>query len=71
MLSLAGMVFKPRTVQGSGTGTVSDLRAVVALAQSGKLRPIPLTILPKDAANSALQMLENGQVRGRIVLAAA
>ena len=71
VISLAGMVFKPRTVQGSGTGTVSDLRAVVALAQSGKLRPIPLTILPKDAANSALQMLENGQVRGRIVLAAA
>ena len=70
-LSLAGMVFKPRTVQGSATGTVSDLRAVVALAQSGKLRPIPLTILPKDSANSALRMLEKGEVRGRIVLVAA
>lgn len=71
VISLAGMVFKPRTVQGSATGTVGDLRAVVALAQSGKLKPIPLTILPKDAANSALHMLENGQVRGRIVLVAA
>ena len=71
VISLAGMVFKPRTVQGSATGSVSDLRAVVALAQSGKLRPIPLTILPKDAANAALKMLDQGAVRGRIVLAAA
>ena len=71
VLSLAGLIFKPRTIQGSVTGNPQDLRDVVALAKAGKLKPIPLTILPKDQANAALTMLNNGQVRGRIILAAA
>ncbi len=70
VVSLAGMVFKPRTVQGSATGSPQDLRDVVALARAGKLKAIPLTILPKNQANAALTMLLNGQVSGRIVLAA-
>ena len=71
VVSLASMIFKPRTIQGSATGNPQDLRDVVALARAGKLRPIPITILPKSEANAALTMLHNGQVRGRIVLAAA
>ena len=71
VVSLASMIFKPRTIQGSATGTPQDLRDVVALARAGKLRSIPITILPKSEANAALTMLHNGQVRGRIVLAAA
>ena len=71
VVSLASMIFKPRTIQGSATGTPQDLRDVVALARAGKLRAIPITILPKSEANAALTMLHNGQVRGRIVLAAA
>ena len=68
VLSLASMIFRPRTVQGSVTGAPSDLRAVAALAQSGKLRPIPITRMAKDQANQALHLLEQGQVQGRIVL---
>lgn len=71
VLSLAGMIFKPRTIQGSATGNPQDLRDVVALANAGKLKPIPMTLLPKDQANAALTMLHDGQVRGRIVLVAA
>ncbi|MES2535682.1 MAG: alcohol dehydrogenase [Pseudomonadota bacterium] len=71
VLSLASLIFKPRTIQGSVTGTPQDLRDVVALARSGKLKAIPLTILPKDEANAALTMLHDGQVSGRIVLAAS
>ena len=71
VISLASMVFKPRTVQGSMTGNPQDLRDVVALARAGKLKGIPLTILPKDNANEALTMLHKGQVSGRIILAAA
>ena len=70
LISLASMVFKPRTVQGSMTGNPQDLRDVVALARAGKLKAIPLTILPKDEANAALAMLHKGQVSGRIILAA-
>lgn len=71
VISLASMVFKPRTVQGSMTGNPQDLRDVVALAKAGKLKAIPLTILPKDQANEALTMLLKGQVSGRIILAAS
>lgn len=70
VVSLAAMIFRPRTIQGTVTGSPQDLRDVVALAQSGKLKPIPLTLLPKAQVNDALHLLEAGQVRGRIVLTA-
>jgi len=68
-LSLAGLIFRPRTVQGSATGNPQDLRDVVALARSGKLKPIPVQVLPKDLANEALHLLHDGRVAGRVVLA--
>ena len=71
VISLAGMIFKPRSIQGSATGNPQDLRDVVALARAGKLKPIPLTLLPKDQANAALTMLHEGRAKGRIVLVAA
>jgi alcohol dehydrogenase, propanol-preferring len=67
-LSLAGMVFRALSVIGSNTGTVKDLRAVVALAQSGKLPPLPVTRFPKDDANLAMQQLKAGEITGRAVL---
>ncbi len=70
VISLAAMIFRPRTILGTATGNPQDLRDVVALAQSGKLKPIPLTLMPKAHANEALHLLEDGQVRGRIVLTA-
>jgi alcohol dehydrogenase/propanol-preferring alcohol dehydrogenase len=67
-LSLAGMVFRALSVMGSNTGTVKDLRAVVALAQSGKLPPLPVTRFQKDDANLAMQQLKAGEITGRAVL---
>ncbi|WP_420102764.1 alcohol dehydrogenase [Bosea sp. (in: a-proteobacteria)] len=67
-LSLAGMVFLARTVQGSNTGTPQDLRDVVSLAAAGKLSRIPLHRMPKDEANRAMTLLNENQVSGRIVL---
>jgi propanol-preferring alcohol dehydrogenase len=68
VISLASMIFRPRTIQGSATGNPQDLRDVLALARSGKLKPIPITLLPKNQVNEALHLLHEGQVRGRIVL---
>lgn len=68
MLSLAGMIFRPRSIIGSITGSRQDLRDVVGLAQSGKLAPLPVTPMPKDEANAALDLLKSGKVVGRIVL---
>ena len=66
-LSLATMIFRAQSVLGSDTGTVADLRDVVALAQSGKLAATPVQEFPKDAANDALGKLEHGEITGRAV----
>ncbi len=68
-LSLAAMIFRPRTIQGSATGNPQDLREVAALARSGKLKAIPVTVMPKDQVNEALRALNDGRVKGRVVLA--
>lgn len=67
-LSLAGLIFVPRAIMGSVVGTIQDLREVVALANSGKLKPLPIERMPIDQANQALQKLIDGKTTGRIVL---
>jgi len=67
-LSLAGLIFRPRSIIGTITGSRQELREVLALAQAGKLAAVPTTRMPLDAANQALDMLEHGQVVGRIIL---
>ena len=61
--------FKMMTIEGSYVGTLDDLRELIALAQSGKVPPIPLEMRPADQASSALSDLKSGgKVRGRVVL---
>lgn len=67
-LSLAGMIFRPRTIMGTITGSRQHLSEVIALAQSGRFAPFAVTRMPKDSANEALELLEAGKVVGRIVL---
>jgi alcohol dehydrogenase, propanol-preferring len=67
-LSLASLIFRPRAIMGTITGRRQDLRDVIALAQSGKFVPLPVTLMPKDSANEALALLGAGKVIGRIVL---
>jgi alcohol dehydrogenase, propanol-preferring len=67
-LSLAGMIFRPRTILGSITGSRQDLREVIALARSGKLAPLPVTRMAKHEVNRALNLLKEGKVIGRLVL---
>ena len=67
-LSLAGMIFRIRTIIGTVTGRRQELREVIALAQAGKFVPLPVTRMPKDSANEALALLAAGKVIGRIVL---
>lgn len=69
-LSLSGMVFRGLSVAGSLTGSPQDLREVMALAQSGKLAPLPVERVAKDEANEALARLDGGTVTGRLVLVA-
>lgn len=67
-ISLAGMIFLPRSIMGTAMGSIQDLKEVVALARSGKLKPIPIERMHIDQANEALMRLHDGKVTGRIVL---
>jgi alcohol dehydrogenase/propanol-preferring alcohol dehydrogenase len=67
-LSLAGLVFRAQSIEGALTGSIQDLRDVIALAEAGKLPPTPVACLDKHCATEALTMLRNGEVTGRLVL---
>jgi alcohol dehydrogenase, propanol-preferring len=67
-LSLAAMIFRAQSVIGNNTGSPADLRAVLELANSGKLAPTPVTCCPHDAANQTLLDLKHGKFTGRAVL---
>ena len=69
-LPLPLMPIRALTVQGSYVGTVKDLRALVKLAQSGAVKPLPVTEVPQRDANAALMRLRDGKVTGRLVLRA-
>ena len=67
-LSLAALIFRINAVRASNTGTLQDLRDVIALANAGKLKPTPVTERPINEANEALQDLKHGRVTGRQIL---
>jgi alcohol dehydrogenase/propanol-preferring alcohol dehydrogenase len=64
------MAMRALTVRGSYVGNPKELRALIALAQSGRLPAIPITREPFRNADSALRRLQAGKVTGRIVLTA-
>jgi D-arabinose 1-dehydrogenase-like Zn-dependent alcohol dehydrogenase len=68
-LSLVPLAQRCIAVQGSYVGTVAELKEVVALARSGKLKPIPIETRPFDQAERTLAELKDGKIVGRVVLA--
>ena len=49
-------------------GNIKELREVMAMADDGRLTPIPLEFHPLEAINDVAHRLEHGQVRGRAVV---
>jgi D-arabinose 1-dehydrogenase-like Zn-dependent alcohol dehydrogenase len=66
-LSLGSLILRALTIQGSHLGSLSELREVVALAQQGKLRPIPVETRPLSAVSETLDELKAGKITGRVV----
>jgi propanol-preferring alcohol dehydrogenase len=64
------MASRALTIQGSFVGSPADLQAVVDLAASGRLAPLPVEIVPQNQAYGALMRLREGRVAGRLVLRA-
>jgi alcohol dehydrogenase, propanol-preferring len=66
-LSLVGLEAK---VVGSSVGTRDDMRAVLDLAASGKLRCLTES-QPLDQVNAVFERMRHGQINGRVVLRCA
>jgi D-arabinose 1-dehydrogenase-like Zn-dependent alcohol dehydrogenase len=69
-LSLVSLVQRAISIEGNYVGTVQDLRDMVALAKSGKLKPIPIEKRPLAEAERTLSELKAGKIVGRVVVEA-
>jgi len=67
-LSIAATILRAITVQGSHLGSVDELKAVVALAREGKIKPIPIQTRPLSEVSRTLDELKAGGVVGRVVV---
>ncbi|MGH7075456.1 MAG: hypothetical protein ACREFD_14820, partial [Stellaceae bacterium] len=56
------------TVTGSYVGSLAEMKELMALAQDGRVPPIPVAARPLDAANAVLHDLRAGKIVGRVVL---
>lgn len=68
--AVAMFPIKAMTIEGTLTGTLAQARALIALAQAGKIAPIPIRERPLGDAQAALDELRAGKVVGRLVLTA-
>ena len=66
----AMFAIKAMTIEGTLTGTLAQARALLDLARSGALKPIPTHERPLSEAQAALDDLRAGRVVGRTVLTA-
>ena len=69
-LSMVQVAQRAITVQGNYVGNVQDLKDMVALAKSGKLKPIPIEKRPMAEVDRALSELKAGKIVGRVVVEA-
>jgi D-arabinose 1-dehydrogenase-like Zn-dependent alcohol dehydrogenase len=67
-VSLVTLAQRAIAIQGSYVGTVADLQAVIALAASGRLKPIPIEVRPVAELERTLAQLKDGGIVGRVVV---
>jgi D-arabinose 1-dehydrogenase-like Zn-dependent alcohol dehydrogenase len=67
-LSLPIIPQRPLNIQGSYVGSLLELRELVALVQSGRLKAIPVNQRPLSEVNEAMEALHQGKIAGRTVL---
>lgn len=65
---LAFIPMRAIRIQGSYTGSLGELEALLALVKSGKVNPIPVTTHELHDASDVLRSLHEGRVVGRAVL---
>jgi len=68
--AVAMFPIKAMAIEGTLTGTLAQARELIALAQAGKVAPIPIRERPMRDAQAALDDMRAGRVVGRVVLTA-
>ena len=58
---------KAMTVQGSHVGNSPQLRAIIEMVRAGRIKQMPIERRPMSEINEAMDDLEDGKVKGRIV----
>ena len=66
--SLALIPMKALSILGSYTGSLSELKALLALVKTGQVKPPAVTTHPLKDASAVLTSLRDGKVIGRAVL---
>lgn len=66
--SLALIPMKAISILGNYTGSLGELKSLIDLIRSGKLKPIDVSEHPLSQASEVLSALHNGSVIGRAVL---
>jgi D-arabinose 1-dehydrogenase-like Zn-dependent alcohol dehydrogenase len=67
-VSTVSLAQRAISIQGSYVGTVGDLKDMVDLARSGKLKPIPIEKRPLAEVDRTLAELKAGKIVGRVVV---
>ena len=62
------MIVLGQKIQGHGTGSLPEMKALAKLASSGKLDPIPIQNRKLEEAEAVLKELQAGKIVGRAVL---
>lgn len=68
-LSMPLLVLRAITLRGSYVGNLKELRELIALVKSGKVKPMPVETVSFNGVNDALDRLRAGKVQGRLVIA--
>lgn len=59
---------KAMSLRGSYVGSLEDLKELIALVQTGRVAPMPVSTRPLETASDTLDDLEAGRITGRVVL---
>jgi alcohol dehydrogenase len=67
-LPMVQWIYKRMTIEGFMVGTLEEARELMALARSGKIKPVPMTEEPMASVQTWIDELRAGKVVGRIML---
>tara|TARA_E500000331_G_scaffold340673_1_gene372239 strand:- start:102 stop:1154 length:1053 start_codon:yes stop_codon:yes gene_type:complete len=67
-LGLPTLPLRAISVLGSYTGNLTELKELIELAKSGKVKPLPVATRPMAEVSDTLDELRSGKIVGRVVM---